>query len=63
MSLKGRRGRGNSRSGYTPKVLKTDVSEIPLEIPRDRNADFEPRLAKFTGPLRPIPTLTIGRLG
>jgi len=43
---KGRRKKGNSRNGYTPKTLKTDTSEIPLEIPRDRNADFEPQLVK-----------------
>lgn len=43
---KGRRKTGNSRNGYTPKTLKTDTAEIPLEIPRDRNADFEPQLVK-----------------
>jgi transposase-like protein len=42
----GRRTNGNSRNGYTPKTLKTDTAEIPLEIPRDRNADFEPQLVK-----------------
>lgn len=43
---KGRRKNGNSRNGYTPKTLKTDTAEIPLEIPRDRNAYFEPQLVK-----------------
>jgi putative transposase len=43
---KGRRKHGNSRNGYTPKTLKTDTAEIPLEIPRDRNSDFEPLLVK-----------------
>ena len=42
----GQRKNGNSRNGYTPKTLKTDTAEIPLEIPRDRNADFEPQLVK-----------------
>jgi len=42
----GRRKNGNSRNGYTPKTLKTDTAEIPLDIPRDRNADFEPQLVK-----------------
>jgi len=42
----GRRKNGNSRNGYSPKTLKTDTAEIPLEIPRDRNADFEPQLVK-----------------
>ena len=41
---KGRRNDGNSRNGYSPKNLKTDTAEIPLEIPRDQNADFEPQL-------------------
>ena len=43
---KGRRKNGNTRNGYTPKTLKTDTAEIPLEIPRDRNAEFEPQLVK-----------------
>lgn len=33
---------GNSRNGYSGKVLKTNLGEIPLEIPRDRNATFDP---------------------
>jgi len=33
----GRRKNRNSRNGYSPKTLKTDTAEIPLEIPRDRN--------------------------
>lgn len=43
---KGRRKTANSRNGYTPKTLKTDTAEIPLEILRDRKAVFEPQLVK-----------------
>jgi len=43
---KGLRTKGNSRNGYTQKTLKTDTSEIPLEIPRDRDSTFEPQLVK-----------------
>ena len=43
---KGLRTKGNSRNGYTQKTLKTDTSEIPLDIPRDRESTFEPQLVK-----------------
>jgi transposase-like protein len=43
---KGLRKNGNSRNGYTKKTLKTDTSEIPLDIPRDRESTFEPQLVK-----------------
>ncbi|MDR5659458.1 transposase, partial [Serpentinicella sp. ANB-PHB4] len=32
----------NRRNGHTEKRVKTQFGEIPLEIPRDRNGDFEP---------------------
>lgn len=38
------RGSGNSRNGTTPKTVLTDVGAIDLEVPRDRNGDFEPRI-------------------
>lgn len=38
------RGSGNSRNGTTPKTVHTDVGTIPLDVPRDRNGDFEPRI-------------------
>jgi putative transposase len=38
------RGAPNSRNGSTGKTLATEVGEIPLETPRDRNGSFEPRL-------------------
>ena len=33
---------GNSRNGYSGKTLKTNIGDIPLDVPRDRNATFEP---------------------
>jgi putative transposase len=49
------RGSGNSRNGTTPKRVLTEIGAVDLDIPRDRNGDFEPqivpkgttRLAKF----------------
>jgi putative transposase len=38
------RNSGNSRNGYSRKRVKTDESEIEVEIPRDRNGQFEPQL-------------------
>jgi putative transposase len=38
------RGSANSRNGSTPKTLASEVGEIPLSVPRDRNGSFEPRL-------------------
>ena len=38
------RGSPNSRNGFTPKTLATEVGPVPLEVPRDRDASFAPRL-------------------
>ena len=40
----GGRGSGNSRNGTTPKTLLTDAGPVELDVPRDRNSSFEPRL-------------------
>jgi putative transposase len=37
-------GSGNSRNGVTAKRLGTEVGDIDLVTPRDRNGSFEPRL-------------------
>jgi putative transposase len=37
---------GNSRNGKSKKTLKTDHGNIDIEIPRDRNSDFEPEIIK-----------------
>src|SRR5918993_2686505 len=46
--LTGDRGTGNSRNGYGSKTVATDTGEIELEVPRDRQASFDPQLiAKY----------------
>jgi putative transposase len=40
------RGSGNSRNGASEKTLKTEAGEVAIEVPRDRNATFEPQLVK-----------------
>jgi len=37
---------GNSRNGKTSKRVKTGAADVTLEIPRDRNGEFEPQLVK-----------------
>lgn len=37
------RGSGNSRNGYSPKRVTTDVGEVELLVPRDRAGSFEPQ--------------------
>lgn len=34
----------NSRNGYRTKKVKSDFGEVKLNIPRDRNGDFQPRV-------------------
>lgn len=41
-------GRYNSRNGYGRKTLLTDTGKLPIAVPRDRLASFEPQLiAKY----------------
>jgi len=41
------RGSGNSRNGTRSKTVVTDnVAAIKIQVPRDRNATFEPQLVK-----------------
>lgn len=37
---------GNSRNGYSTKRVLTDDDEIEIEVPRDRDASFEPQVVK-----------------
>lgn len=37
-------GSGNSRNGTSSKTLLTDAGPVPIEVPRDRNGTFEPKL-------------------
>ncbi|HUP82231.1 MAG TPA: IS256 family transposase [Pirellula sp.] len=34
----------NRRNGHSAKTIQGDLGKLPLEIPRDRNATFEPQL-------------------
>lgn len=34
----------NKRNGYSTKTVKSQYGEFPIEIPRDRNGDFEPKI-------------------
>src|SRR4051812_18792986 len=46
--LAGDGGAGNSRNGYGRKSVITDTGQIELEVPRDRQASFDPQLiAKY----------------
>jgi len=40
------RGSGNSRNGHSRKTLKGSHGAIEIQVPRDRNGDFEPQLVK-----------------
>jgi putative transposase len=35
---------GNSRNGYGRKTVTTETGRLELEIPRDRQASFDPQL-------------------
>jgi putative transposase len=37
---------GNSRNGTTQKILKGKRGQVEIEVPRDRNGEFEPQLVK-----------------
>jgi len=52
-AVEGRKS-GNSRNGTGKKTLVTEQGEVTIEVPRDRNGTFEPKLVKkhqtrFTG--------------
>lgn len=36
------RGSGNSRNGSYPKTVTTEIGKVTIDVPRDRNATFEP---------------------
>lgn len=39
-------GAPNSRNGSTPKTLATELGEVRIRTPRDRDASFEPQLVR-----------------
>lgn len=36
----------NSRNGKSQKTVKTEIGEISINVPRDRNSEFEPQIVK-----------------
>lgn len=40
------RNSGNSRNGYSQKMLQGDFGEVQITTPRDRNSTFEPQLIR-----------------
>jgi putative transposase len=38
------RGSGNSRHGTTPKRVLTEIGAVDLDVPRDRNGVFDPKI-------------------
>jgi transposase-like protein len=36
------RGSGNSRNGHYPKTVRTEIGDVAVKVPRDRNGDFVP---------------------
>ncbi len=36
----------NYRNGYSKKTVKTSFGDVEIEVPRDRNSDFEPQIIK-----------------
>ncbi|MDX8430618.1 MAG: IS256 family transposase [Candidatus Algichlamydia australiensis] len=39
-------GSGNSRNGRSSKTVHSSSGPVPIQIPRDRNGDFEPQIVK-----------------
>lgn len=40
------RGSGNSRNGHSTKRLESESGSFALEVPRDRNGSFEPKIVR-----------------
>jgi hypothetical protein len=40
---------GNTRNGHSAKTLQGEFGELPLNIPRDRQGAFEPKLVERSG--------------
>jgi len=36
--------KSNYRNGHTPKTLKSTMGEIAIDVPQDRNCEFEPKV-------------------
>jgi len=44
-SAAGRDG-GNSRNGTRSKTVLTEIGEVPIDVPRDRDGTFEPKIVR-----------------
>lgn len=54
----------NYRNGHSRKTVRSDVGEIDLKIPRDRNSDFEPEIVpKHSRDISAITDKVIGMYG
>lgn len=40
------RNSGNNRNGSYQKTVRTSTGEVEVDVPRDRNGDYEPRIVK-----------------
>jgi putative transposase len=40
------RGSGNGRNGHYPKTVKSEIGEVDLRVPRDRNSSLEPQTVR-----------------
>jgi transposase-like protein len=40
------RNSGNSRNGVRPKTVTTEIGPVEIDVPRDRNSSFEPKLVR-----------------
>jgi hypothetical protein len=38
-------GTGNSRNGHYPKTIKSAAGDVEVQVPHDRNGQFEPQFA------------------
>ena len=38
----------NYRNGYSQKTIKTQLGEIDIKIPRDRQGNYEPKIMEVT---------------
>lgn len=43
---RGSKAAGNSRNGKIPKTVQSSYGPVNIEVPRDRNSDFEPQVVK-----------------
>lgn len=56
--------KNNYRNGSSKKTVRTDLGEVELDIPRDRNGEFEPELVpKHSRDLSAIEDKVIGMYG